>query len=86
MINARAIPALEGATGEHLGADHDAWLSWWADRLGYRYERPKSKPTITANVSSPYRPHYVSCFAAGTLVIPGTAPGRSNRSGSATWF
>lgn len=73
-INARALPALAALTGQDFGADPDAWASWWFDRRGYRYERPKTKPTYDQVVRAPYRVHFISCFAAGTPVQTLTGP------------
>ena len=62
-------------TGESLGDDPDAWLKWWNDKLGLRYERTEAryKKTTVQYVPVPFRVHH-SCFAAGTPVPTLTGP------------
>ena len=65
---------LEQITGESLGADPDAWLTWWNDKLGLRYERiePTYKKTTVQLVPIfvPVFQVHQSCFAAGTPSRP----------------
>ncbi len=67
--------ALEEITGQKLGRDRDAWLTWWNDQLGLRYERTETteKKTIVEVVPI-WTPLHTSCFAAGTPVPTLTGP------------
>jgi Pretoxin HINT domain len=72
--------ALGQLTGESLGADPDAWLKWWNDKLGLTYER--TEPTVKKTtvefvpVSAPLARGggHGKCFAAGTPVATMTGP------------
>jgi hypothetical protein len=70
--NREVASILTKITGESLADDIDAWLTWWNDQIGYRYQRyePTSKPTTMKSV--PIR--LKSCFAAGTAVWTLTGP------------
>ena len=75
--NNQAVGAtLATITGEWFG-NPDAWLTWWNDKLGLRYERtePTYKPMTEQYVPTviPIRVHH-SCFAAGTPVPTLTGP------------
>jgi hypothetical protein len=73
--NPAIVRVLRNATGQDVGADRTAWEVWYVDQLGYRYTRPDSKPTYTAQVPPAYRPRrYPSCFGAGTPVQTLTGP------------
>jgi tetratricopeptide (TPR) repeat protein len=73
--NRFVVATLTEITGEPFGDDPDAWLTWWNDKLGYRYERTASRSKATTRQSVPvgFRLHY-SCFAAGTPVATLTGP------------
>lgn len=71
---------LREITGQQLGDDPDAWLTWWNDKLGLRVERTPARyrKTTTRYVASPtpvslFRVHQ-ACFAAGTPVWTLTGP------------
>jgi hypothetical protein len=69
---------LSQITGESFGGDTDAWLKWWNDKLGLRYEKtePRYKPTKVRYVQVPvpvFQVHH-ACFAAGTPVPTLTGP------------
>ncbi len=72
--------ALGQLTGESLGAEPDAWLKWWNDKLGLTYER--TEPTVKKTtvefvpVSAPLARGggHGKCFAAGTQVPTVTGP------------
>jgi hypothetical protein len=71
QTNDRALTTLRGVTGVALDADRNAWMGWWADRLGYAFKeddgQTRSKPTFTEFVNTGFTGGY-DCFAAGTLV------------------
>jgi len=79
-VNDRALPIVKTVTGQDLGTDRDAWMTWWNDQLGYAYQSPTTveKPTYTQLVVYPMNstPPHNSCFAAGTSVqtIDGPRP------------
>ena len=35
-----SLPLLESLTGQKFGVDPDAVAKWWADQLGFVYDRP----------------------------------------------
>ncbi|MGC8642739.1 MAG: polymorphic toxin-type HINT domain-containing protein [Isosphaeraceae bacterium] len=67
------LPIVKSVTGQDFGTDHDAWLKWWNDQLGYAYQSPpaEEKPTYTEFTFVPDTTITVhhSCFAAGTPVL-----------------
>jgi hypothetical protein len=77
-VNDRVLPLVKNVTGQDLGTDHDAWLKWWNDQLGYAYQSPSTeqKPTYTQLVVYPMNRTHSACFAAGTPVqtIDGPKP------------
>jgi hypothetical protein len=59
----------ETAKAPDIADDLDAWRTWWYDRLGYKYERPKQQLTVAFNASPQAPPPAIySCFIAGTPV------------------
>lgn len=70
--NQRIGSTLMRITGESSpGYDPDAWMGWWTDKLGLKYERTESryKTTTTRVVPTPiiFQVHH-SCFVAGTPI------------------
>jgi len=89
LTNERITRALIQTTGMSLGADGQAWASWWTGEMGYSYESPgrAAKPVVTETVSVAYtspapivnvQPVYSgihhNCFAAGTPVLSRGGP------------
>jgi hypothetical protein len=67
--NQKVAATLLEITGETFGDDPDAWLKWWNEKLGLRYERvpDRYKETTVQYVPVRFQVHH-SCFAAGTPV------------------
>jgi len=40
-VNERSTGLLRALSGENFGTDVVAWLTWWADRLGFDFDPPK---------------------------------------------
>ena len=57
LRNGRVVPLLEAVSGQRLGADREAWVSWFTDQLGFSYRPPPRRPKPTYSYVKP--PAYV---------------------------
>lgn len=57
LRNGRVVPLLEAVSGRRLGADREAWQSWFSDQLGLSYRPPPRRPKATYSYVKP--PAYV---------------------------
>jgi hypothetical protein len=69
-LNQRISPVLQDSAGApDLVYDEDAWRTWWADEVGYTYQRPPEIIRLVNRTPPQMPPPTVySCFAQGTPV------------------
>jgi hypothetical protein len=78
QTNGRVLPLLARLTGQPLGADPDAWRTWWSDQLGFVYQSPESKPTYADSVALPDTSVALSSDSVSVGVAPRVTPGLHN--------